>query len=77
MHRLANSLINVYSKLIHLFFVTGMRFAKMQTKLGLYAILRKFQILESPKTEYPPVWDNKHPVLLNSKHEIYVQFKAI
>lgn len=54
-----------------------MRFAKMQTKLGLYAILRKFQILESPKTEYPPVWDNKHPVLLNSKHEIYVQFKAI
>jgi cytochrome P450 family 6 len=53
-----------------------MRFAKMQSKLGLYAILRNFEILESSKTNYPPVLDPKQ-FLLASKDNIYVKFQAI
>ncbi|XP_059477802.1 cytochrome P450 6a2-like [Neocloeon triangulifer] len=54
----------------------GMRFAKMQSKLGLYSILRHFEILESPKTAYPPVWDPKL-FLLSATNDIFIQLKSI
>jgi len=53
-----------------------MRFAKMQSKLGLFAILRNFEVLESSKTVYPPQWDAKQ-FLLVSKDDIYVHLKAL
>ncbi|CAB3365211.1 Hypothetical predicted protein [Cloeon dipterum] len=54
----------------------GMRFAKLQSKLGLFAILRHFEVLESPKTVYPPVIDPRQFVL-TSKDNIYVQLREI
>jgi len=53
-----------------------MRFAKMQSKLGLYAILRKFEVLQSAQMVYPPVWDPKQ-MLLSSKDNIFVKFREI
>ncbi|CAB3365212.1 Hypothetical predicted protein [Cloeon dipterum] len=54
----------------------GMRFAKMQSKLGLYTILRNFEIASCPKTVYPPQWDPKQ-FLLVAKDDIFVQLKAL
>ncbi|XP_065349717.1 probable cytochrome P450 6a14 isoform X1 [Cloeon dipterum] len=54
----------------------GMRFAKLQSKLGLFAILRHFEVLESPKSVYPPVIDPKQFVLA-AKDNIYIQLREI
>jgi hypothetical protein len=55
-----------------------MRFGKMETKLGLFTILRNFEILESDKNVYPPTWDpKKHPALLMAKDDIYVKLRRI
>ncbi|XP_065338077.1 uncharacterized protein LOC135938386 [Cloeon dipterum] len=54
----------------------GMRFAKLQSKLGLFAVLRHFEVLESPKTVYPPVIDPRQFVL-TSKDNIYVKLREI
>lgn len=54
----------------------GMRFAKMQSKLGLYAILRNFEVLQSAQTVYPPIWEPKQ-FLLSPKDDIYVKFREI
>lgn len=48
----------------------------MQTKLALYSILRSFELTESAKTVYPPIWDPKQ-VLLASKNDIFVEFTLI
>ncbi|CAB3366879.1 Hypothetical predicted protein [Cloeon dipterum] len=52
----------------------GMRFAKMPLKLGLFSILRHFEVLQSPNTVYPPEFDPRQ-FFLASKHDIYVQLR--
>jgi len=56
--------------------ILGMRFAKMQSKMALFSILRNFEVLESPQTVYPPQWDPKQ-FILASKNDIFVKFNAI
>lgn len=57
-------------------FIKAMRFAKLQIKLALYSILRSFELSESSKTIYPPIWDPKQ-VLLAAKSDIFVQFAML
>jgi cytochrome P450 family 6 len=76
MHWLKNIVKSNTIDTYFMIFFLGMRFAKMQSKVGLYAISRNFEILESSKTIYPPVWDPKQ-FLLTSKDDIYIKFQAI
>ncbi|KAF4524101.1 hypothetical protein B566_EDAN007684 [Ephemera danica] len=40
----------------------GYRFAKMQTKLGLLAVLRRFEVLLAPGMSYPVTFDPRLPI---------------
>ncbi|KAF4524103.1 hypothetical protein B566_EDAN007686 [Ephemera danica] len=50
----------------------GLRFARMQSKLGLIAVLRKYEVRPSTATKYPLSWDPKF-FLLISKHDIFIK----
>ncbi|XP_065339707.1 cytochrome P450 9e2-like [Cloeon dipterum] len=50
----------------------GMRFAKMQSKLGLFAFLCHFEVMQSPKTVYPPIMDPRQ-MFLSAKDSISIQ----
>lgn len=54
----------------------GMRFGKMQSRLALSSIIRRFRILLSPKTKGPLIYDPVAPTL-TTKHAIYLKLKAI
>jgi hypothetical protein len=48
----------------------------MQSKLGLFAILRKFEVHFNPKTKLPFIWDPRQ-VLLTPKDGIHVTITGV
>ncbi|XP_017081948.2 probable cytochrome P450 6a14 [Drosophila eugracilis] len=54
----------------------GMRFGKMQAKIGLVSLLRRFRFDISKKTEVPLILDTRSPTL-STKHGIHLKVERI
>jgi hypothetical protein len=52
-----------------------MRFARLQFKLGLISVLRKFEVRPSSKTKYPLIMDPRQFNMV-SKENIYLKVAA-
>ncbi|KAF4524102.1 hypothetical protein B566_EDAN007685 [Ephemera danica] len=54
-----------------------LRFARMQSKLGLIAVLRKYEVRPSPETKYPLSWDPQLFLLVSKMLEITIGLAVV
>lgn len=55
---------------------SGLRFGKMQTKVGLVASLRKYRFSLNPRTKVPLVMDPQN-IILSAQGDVWLDVKNV